>query len=326
MDTQYYTYDLPASSDSGRSDRPYRRARSRRRRAKSSRRKGLLVLLLAAAVAGLLWWRFGPRPYYTAQQLGIPVVTSPNDGDGDGVEDYADMVAGIRAYFDTKPHYASKYYAGGYPDDGLGVCTDVVWQGFRAAGYQLKELVDGSRNIVFFGGAGVSTESNIPDFRSADGLYKQKYRYSPEQIVSHSFFMQHTEEFYDFYKEKMMFLDAKPNKAHLKLAELEAAGRRPCIRLRCPSQNYAFEDAVFGPFSMTLEACGGDFAVFCNRVCIISYNATTPFRGEGDLCAYGCVYGKGEFRGVIHKYLLGVVGFITDFYTAIACCACRSGG
>ena len=82
MDTQYYTYDLPASSDSGRSDRPYRRARSRRRRAKSSRRKGLLVLLLAAAVAGLLWWRFGPRPYYTAQQLGIPVVTSPNDGDG----------------------------------------------------------------------------------------------------------------------------------------------------------------------------------------------------------------------------------------------------
>ena len=142
MDTQYYTYDLPASSDSGRSNRPYRRARSRRRRAKSSRRKGLLVLLLAAAVAGLLWWRFGPRPYYTAQQLGIPVVTSPNNGDGDGVEDYADMVAGIRAYFDTKPHYASKYYAGGYPDDGLGVCTDVVWQGFRAAGYQLKELVD----------------------------------------------------------------------------------------------------------------------------------------------------------------------------------------
>ena len=126
---------------------------------------------------------------------------------------------------------------------------------------QLQDMINESNRIVFFGGAGVSTESNIPDFRSADGLYKQKYRYSPEQIVSHSFFMQHTEEFYDFYKEKMMFLDAKPNKAHLKLAELEAAGRRPCIRLRCPSQNYAFEDAVFGPFSMTLEACGGDFAL-----------------------------------------------------------------
>ena len=91
---------------------------------------------------------------------------------------------------------------------------------------QLQDMINESNRIVFFGGAGVSTESNIPDFRSADGLYKQKYRYSPEQIVSHSFFMQHTEEFYDFYKEKMMFLDAKPNKAHLKLAELEAAGKQ----------------------------------------------------------------------------------------------------
>ena len=78
---------------------------------------------------------------------------------------------------------------------------------------QLQDMINESNRIVFFGGAGVSTESNIPDFRSADGLYKQKYRYSPEQIVSHSFFMQHTEEFYDFYKEKMMFLDTKPNKA-----------------------------------------------------------------------------------------------------------------
>ena len=77
---------------------------------------------------------------------------------------------------------------------------------------QLQDMINESNRIVFFGGAGVSTESNIPDFRSADGLYRQKYRYSPEQIVSHSFFMQHTEEFYDFYKEKMMFLDANPNK------------------------------------------------------------------------------------------------------------------
>ena len=96
---------------------------------------------------------------------------------------------------------------------------------------QLQDMINESNRIVFFGGAGVSTESNIPDFRSADGLYKQKYRYSPEQIVSHSFFMQHTEEFYDFYKEKMMFLDAKPNKAHLKLAELEAAGKTDSTRL-----------------------------------------------------------------------------------------------
>ena len=79
---------------------------------------------------------------------------------------------------------------------------------------KLQEIIDDSENIVFFGGAGVSTESNIPDFRSADGLYQQKYKYSPEQIVSHTFFMRNTEGFYEFYKEKMMFLDAKPNAAH----------------------------------------------------------------------------------------------------------------
>ncbi len=94
---------------------------------------------------------------------------------------------------------------------------------------KLQEIIDDSENIVFFGGAGVSTESNIPDFRSADGLYQQKYKYSPEQIVSHSFFVYHTEEFYEFYKEKMIFLDAKPNAAHLKLAELEAAGKLQAI-------------------------------------------------------------------------------------------------
>lgn len=93
----------------------------------------------------------------------------------------------------------------------------------------LQQIIDDSENIVFFGGAGVSTESNIPDFRSADGLYQQQYKYSPEQIVSHSFFMRNTEGFYDFYKEKMMFLDAKPNAAHLKLAELEAAGKLSAV-------------------------------------------------------------------------------------------------
>ena len=94
---------------------------------------------------------------------------------------------------------------------------------------KLQEIIDDSENIVFFGGAGVSTESNIPDFRSADGLYQQKYKYSPEQIVSHTFFMRNTEGFYEFYKEKMMFLDAKPNAAHKKLAELEKAGKLKAI-------------------------------------------------------------------------------------------------
>lgn len=94
---------------------------------------------------------------------------------------------------------------------------------------RLQEIIDDSSQIVFFGGAGVSTESNIPDFRSADGLYQQKYKYSPEQIVSHSFFVQNTEGFYEFYKDKMMFLDALPNQAHLKLAELEKAGKLTAV-------------------------------------------------------------------------------------------------
>ena len=94
---------------------------------------------------------------------------------------------------------------------------------------QLQNIIDDSKRIVFFGGAGVSTESNIPDFRSADGLYQQKYKYSPEQIVSHSFFVRNPEGFYEFYKEKMMFLDAKPNAAHLKLAELEEAGKLTAV-------------------------------------------------------------------------------------------------
>ena len=94
---------------------------------------------------------------------------------------------------------------------------------------QFQKIIDDSSRIVFFGGAGVSTESNIPDFRSADGIYHQQYKYSPEQVVSHSFFMQYPEEFYKFYKEKMMILDAKPNPAHLKLAELEKAGKLTAV-------------------------------------------------------------------------------------------------
>ena len=96
---------------------------------------------------------------------------------------------------------------------------------YEAETARVQEIIDDSENIVFFGGAGVSTESGIPDFRSADGIYHQQYRYSPEQIVSHSFFMRNTEAFYEFYKEKMMFLEAKPNAAHLKLAQLEAEGK-----------------------------------------------------------------------------------------------------
>jgi len=90
---------------------------------------------------------------------------------------------------------------------------------------KLKDLLQNSDNIVFFGGAGVSTESGIPDFRSADGLYNTEYAYPPETILSHSFFMAHTEEFYRFYRDKMLYPNAKPNKAHIALAKLEEQGK-----------------------------------------------------------------------------------------------------
>ena len=94
---------------------------------------------------------------------------------------------------------------------------------------RFKELVGNSDNIVFFGGAGVSTESGIPDFRSVDGLYNQKYDYPPETILSHSFYLYHTEEFYRFYRDKMLALDAEPNMAHKKLAELEQKGKLKAV-------------------------------------------------------------------------------------------------
>ena len=94
---------------------------------------------------------------------------------------------------------------------------------------KLKELVDSSDNIVFFGGAGVSTESGIPDFRSVDGLYHQQYRYPPETILSHSFYTAHKTEFYDFYRAKMLASDAQPNAAHRKLAQWEAQGKLKAV-------------------------------------------------------------------------------------------------
>lgn len=94
---------------------------------------------------------------------------------------------------------------------------------------KLREWVNGSDNIVFFGGAGVSTESGIPDFRSVDGLYNQQYDYPPETILSHTFYRRNTEEFYRFYRNKMLCLDAKPNAAHLKLAQWEKEGKLKAV-------------------------------------------------------------------------------------------------
>jgi NAD-dependent deacetylase len=96
---------------------------------------------------------------------------------------------------------------------------------------KLKEILDCSRNIVFLGGAGVSTESNIPDFRSANGLYNENTNctYTPEEILSHTFFVEHTKDFFDFYRNKMIYKDAKPNNAHIALAKLEEAGKLKAI-------------------------------------------------------------------------------------------------
>lgn len=94
---------------------------------------------------------------------------------------------------------------------------------------KLQKMINESNNIVFFGGAGVSTESGIPDFRSVDGLYHQQYDYPPETILSHTFFRRKPDEFYRFYKNKMLCLDAEPNMAHKKLAELEQAGKLKAV-------------------------------------------------------------------------------------------------
>ena len=93
----------------------------------------------------------------------------------------------------------------------------------------LQKFIDESESAVFFGGAGVSTESGIPDFRSQDGLYNQKYDVPPEEIISHSYFMRYPEKFYKFYKDKMLILDAEPNAAHYKLAEMERKGKLAAV-------------------------------------------------------------------------------------------------
>lgn len=140
---------------------------------------------------------------------------------------------------------------------------------------ELQRMIDESKNIVFFGGAGVSTESNIPDFRSADGLYQEAYVYPPEQVVSHTFFVRKTELFYQFYKDKMMFLDAKPNKAHLKLAEMEVAGKLKAVI----TQNIDGLHQAAGS-KKVLELHGSIHRNYCQR-CGQFYDAEYVKKSEG---------------------------------------------
>lgn len=138
----------------------------------------------------------------------------------------------------------------------------------------LEQIIDDSENVVFFGGAGVSTESGIPDFRSVDGLYNQKYRYPPETILSHSFFVAHTAEFYDFYRAKMICCDAQPNKAHLKLAELEKADKLKAV----VTQNIDGLHQKAGSKSV-YELHGSVHRNLCQR-CARSYDAAFILSGE----------------------------------------------
>ena len=140
---------------------------------------------------------------------------------------------------------------------------------------KLKEWVDASDNIVFFGGAGVSTESGIPDFRSVDGLYNQQYKYPPETILSHTFFMAEPEEFFRFYRAKMLALDAQPNAAHRKLAEWERMGKCRAV----VTQNIDGLHQAAGSKNV-LELHGSVHRNHCTR-CGAFYTLDDVLRSEG---------------------------------------------
>lgn len=140
---------------------------------------------------------------------------------------------------------------------------------------ELKKIIEESNSIVFFGGAGVSTESGIPDFRSKDGLYNQKYKYPPEEILSHTFFVLQTSEFYDFYKEKLNSLKYEPNITHIKLAELEEKGKIKTII----TQNIDGLHQKAGSKNV-LELHGSILRNYCMR-CHKFYDAKYIFESDG---------------------------------------------
>ena len=140
---------------------------------------------------------------------------------------------------------------------------------------KLKEWIDGSDNIVFFGGAGVSTESGIPDFRSVDGLYNQKWKYPPETILSHTFFERYPEEYYRFHREKLGSDGVKPNRCHLRLAELEREGKLHAV----VTQNIAGLHQAAGSKNV-LELHGSILRAYCSR-CRKSFDADLMNHGTG---------------------------------------------
>jgi len=168
---------------------------------------------------------------------------------------------------------------------------------------RLEKLIEQSRSIVFFGGAGVSTESGVPDFRSVDGLYNQTYDYPPEVILSHDFFVQHTEEFFRFYRDKLIVRGAKPNPAHLRLAALEKEGKLKAVI----TQNIDGLHQAAGSRNV-LELHGSIHRNFCTR-CGKSYTLDRIAQGTGvPRCSCGAVikpdvvlYGEGLDQMVLSR-------------------------
>jgi len=172
---------------------------------------------------------------------------------------------------------------------------------------QLRDIINSSNNIVFFGGAGVSTESNIPDFRSANGLYSErtgKRNYSPEQMLSHTFFMKYTEDFFDYYKNKLIYKDAEPNNAHLALAKLEQMGKLKAII----TQNIDGLHQKAGSKEV-LELHGSvyrNYCLKCNKAFTLDYVLGAPGVPKCDKCG-GLVrpdvvlYGESLDMDIINK-------------------------
>lgn len=192
---------------------------------------------------------------------------------------------------------------------------------------RFKELVGNSDNIVFFGGAGVSTESGIPDFRSVDGLYNQKYDYPPETILSHTFFRRNTEEFYRFYRAKMLALDAKPNAAHKKLAQWEQEGKLKAV----VTQNIDGLHQAAGS-KMVYELHGSVHRNYCQK-CGAFYDARYMLESKGIPKCEKCggiikpdvvLYGeglddatmRGAIRAISHADVLIIGGTSLTVYPA----------
>ena len=171
-----------------------------------------------------------------------------------------------------------------------------------------KKIVNESSNIVFFGGAGVSTESGIPDFRSKDGLYNQKYKYPPEEILSHNFFINHTEEFFKFYRAKLNSLKYKPNITHLKLAELERKNKIKAI----VTQNIDGLHQKAGS-TKVYELHGSIFRNYCME-CHKFYTAESIFEGNKiPMCECGGIikpdvvlYGEGLDEQILEKSIYAI--------------------